>query len=170
MPTTFKVPINTLHLLNQNGARTELDQVALKDFIKQFPEFDNEVEGTANVTVSCHCELTVALYVAKFSPPNLEIGVSKGLCFLCEKFMEFFTSETKIRIFVSQFQGKMRGGWMLPPQASDSVKKNMHEVVNHEINDLRESIIRRRRSDSFPSVDQDHTVEEVFTRTSDRYW
>lgn len=32
----------------------------------------------------------VSFYVAKFSLLSVEIGVSKGFCFLCPKFVKFF--------------------------------------------------------------------------------
>lgn len=143
-----------LHLLNQNAGREGLDQTTREDFVRKFPEVGKKIEGSMNVTVSCHCELIVVLHMAKISASKqIEIGVSEGLCFLCETFLKIFTLETQIRINISRFQGEIHSGWMMPPQASNLMKGKMQKWINNEINDVRESVIARRRSDSFPAAD-----------------
>ena len=116
------------------------------------------------VTISCHCEINIALYALKSSHRSIQIGVSKGLCFLCQKFMEFFTKETAIPVFVSQNQGKIHAGWMLPDNASDSMKEQMKELVKREINEIREGIIKRKRSDSFPAGELEPTEAVALSR------
>lgn len=70
--------------------------------------------------------------------------------------MESFENRNKVKVYLSKNQGKIHSGWMLPPHASSKILKDMREKVDSEINILRESILRRRRSDSFPSnIDQE---------------
>lgn len=55
----------------------------------------------------------VALYLrSEVLTPSFEIRVSKkgSVYCLCQKFMESFARHAKMRILVSQFQGKIYGG------------------------------------------------------------
>lgn len=76
--------------------------------------------------------------------------------------MSDFASQNHIQVAVSQFQGKIHGGWMMPPNAPERIRLVMQDAVNYEINDLGEKILRRRRSDSFPSINLASEDEETF--------
>lgn len=66
----------------------------------------------------------------------------------------------KSRILVSENQGKIHRGWALPPETSNAVEGAMRLLIQLEINEIRESIIARRRSDSFPSEEREYAMRE----------
>ena len=118
------------------------------------------------------------------------IGVSKRVCWLCHHYLENLANIEKVEFLVSENQGKIHGGWAMPPDTSNALttqirtekiclanflfkrppfmpKKDHHThameaamrlLVQWEINDIRESIIARRRSDSFPNEEWNDTL------------
>lgn len=62
------------------------------DFAKSFPSpsLAPASAGDSKVTVTCDCELIVALNAIKYlpHPGQIGIGVSKRLCSLCQKYLE----------------------------------------------------------------------------------
>lgn len=162
--TTIRVPSNVALLLNQLGQQDNLPTIAHEDVTKSFPSLNLAPENArdSRVTVSCHCELTVALHAIKYLPYSglIELGVSKRVCWLCEKFLEKLSSQSGNRILVSEYQGKCHAGWRLPPNTAGSVETHMRQLVQDEIDEIRESIYRRKRSDSFPS-DRSFHLEDL---------
>lgn len=154
MPVSDEMSNDILQLLNKNGKQAGFDDVARKDFEMRFPQLSGKTTGFTKVTTSCHYELTIALHMARQYPTlkHIEIGVSKGLCYLCQEFLKQFTMVTKIPVIVSQYQGKIHAGWGMPPQAPDTMTKPMQDLIAEEVNEVREMLINRRRSDSFPNV------------------
>lgn len=147
-PVTFAITTDMHYLFNQHALRTGHVEVTVEELIKQIPRVHKAVGGMTKVTVSCHCEVNLALYAAtKFSSQNVVIGLSKGLCFLCEKFIEDFKLLTGFRVFVSENQGKVHAGWMLPENASDIMKRSMQRFVDSEICNLRHRIVSKRYED-----------------------
>lgn len=157
--------------MNQNASRFGYDQVSEESFIEQFFNYDKSGNLT-KVTISCHCELNIVLHVAWFSPSpaNVEIGISKGLCWLCEQYVKHFSDQANIRILVSQYQGKVHAGWMLPPRSPDYMKQKMRTVIDQEINELREQIIWRRRSNPFPFFDTNTSDQSIYSSQADVPW
>ena len=115
----------------------------------------------SKVTVSCHSELTVALYAVKYLPYTglIGLGVSKRVCWLCQKFLERFCLHSNNRILVSEYQGKCHAGWRINSNTPDPVEEDMRHLVQQEVDEIREPIYGRKRSDSFPS-DRSFLVEE----------
>lgn len=110
------------------------------------------------MTVSVHCELTLAEYFfqkTSSSSRTVEIGVSKRLCWLCQRYVENLNRIHKLRVLVSENQGKIHAGWAMPQGGSEAVKVAMLELIDMETHEIRESIIARRRSDFFPGDAQD---------------
>ena len=109
-----------------------------------------------------HCELTLALHHS--DSPNssqaLEIGISKRSCWLCQQFLGSLSKCMASRILVSENQGKVHSGWAMPPRTPESVKEEMCGLIDWEIHDIRERVIARRRSDSFPNSDREGETSE----------
>ncbi len=161
-----KVPNDVLSILNENAISSRLETLELEDLTRSYPHVAQlRTEGEASITLSCHCELTAALHFIKSTPATyVKIGVSKGLCFLCQKYIEELTKATRIKFLVSSYHGKFHSGWVIPPDSPDAVVIGMKNLVLMEINEIREIVINRRRSDSFPNthpidVDEDEMVE-----------
>lgn len=148
---TFVVPRNLAEILNEDAKKSHSDQVTLKDIALKYPNQSLPATGSASITVSTHCELTLALHAlhSPFKPKTIEIGVSKRLCWLCQKFVENLRVAGAIRVFASENQGKIHADWGMPPDTPSGIEFSMRQLVELEIEQLRTSIIARRRSDSF---------------------
>ena len=129
------------------------DQVTLRDIELKYPNQSFSETGSVPITVSAHCELTLALHALNSisKPKTIEIGVSKRLCWLCQKFVELLNTTGLIKVLVSEYQGKIHAGWRMPPNTPSGTEFVMRNLVELEIEELRASIITCRRSDSFPS-------------------
>lgn len=138
------------------------------DVETKFPDICAETTGNATVTTSCHCELTLALRAieSEYTITPIKIGVSKGICWLCEQYLEFLSHNQKVRLLVSQYQGKIHAGWRIPKNTPEPVKKKVHLLVHDEVTEIRESIVNRRKSDLFPSEDRER-LEDLLERPDD---
>lgn len=142
--------------------KSHKDQVTPKDIEPKYPNQPFPKTGSVPITVSAHCELTLASHALN-SPSRrktIEIGISKRLCWLCQKFVENLNAAGAIRVFVSENQGKIHAGWRMPPDTPSEIEFNMRKLIGLEIKELRGSIIARRRSDSFPNELLDEFIEE----------
>lgn len=119
--------------------------------------------GFVRITVSAHCELTLALHMlnSPWKPRTVEIGVSKGLCWLCQKFVKYLNASGLIHVVVSQNHGKIHAGWKTPPDTPSEIESRMQRLVEQEIEELRAMIISQRRSDSFPEEERDELMGEA---------
>ena len=138
------------------------------DVETKFPDICAETTGNATVTTSCHCELTLALRAieSEYTITPIKIGVSKDICWLCEQYLEFLSHNQKVRLLVSQYQGKIHAGWRIPKNTPESVEKKVHLLVHDEVTEIRESIVNRRKSDSLPSEDRER-LEDLLERPDD---
>ncbi len=59
--------------------------------------------NNATVTTSDHCELTLALNAIKSGPTlsPIKIGVSKRICWICERYLDFLSESKGVRILIS---------------------------------------------------------------------
>ncbi len=143
-------------LLNQDARINEEEEIPLEGLASRFNDVSLTSEGNTTVRISCHCELTIALDAVKSPavPASIEIGVSKGICWLCQHYMERLALHHHVRIQVSRYQGKCHAGWDIPPGTPEPVEQWMRQKINFEINDIREQISRRRKLDSFLDADR----------------
>lgn len=65
--------------------------------------------------------------------------------------LEILNATGLIRVHVSEYQGKIHAGWRMPPNTPFGIEFNMRKLVELEIEELRASVIARRRSDSIPN-------------------
>jgi hypothetical protein len=120
-----KIPNDILSILNENAIRDGLEEtLEREDLTRAFPHVaQQQTEGEASITLSCHCELTAALHFIKSTPAtSVKIGLSKRLCFLCQKYIEELTRATRIKFLLSSsYHDKIHSGWTIPAGTPDAV-------------------------------------------------
>lgn len=84
----------------------------------------------------------------------VEIGVSKGCFWLCEKFLDHLRARG-LQFLVTGFHGKLQPGWMCPPTASAQDGDAVAALVADALKEIVERVLNRRRSDSFPHAESD---------------
>ncbi|MCJ1470267.1 hypothetical protein MMC07_008912 [Pseudocyphellaria aurata] len=152
------VPRNLANLLNEHAkGKLHGEQVALEDMAIKFPSLSFPETGSAPVRVSTHCELTQALHALRSpsKPATIQIGVSKRLCWLCQKFFENLNGTGAVRVLASENQGKIHAGWRMPLGTPSEVDSGMRHLIEWEIEELRNGIVQRRRSNPFPNEERD---------------
>lgn len=87
----------------------------------------------------------------------VELGVSKGSCWLCERFLDQMR-RFKVTFLVSHFHGKLQPGWTCPAGVAQSDRDMVEGVVRHSLQEIIERVLNRRRSDSFPHIGSDAGV------------
>jgi hypothetical protein len=85
---------------------------------------DNLQNWKSSATFYTHCELTLAVYLLRPSPPLLiELGVSKACCWLCVVFLELLAAQAHVRIVVSGTHAKPYGSWQFPPDLQEHLRE-----------------------------------------------
>jgi OTT_1508-like deaminase len=156
------MPKDFVRVLNDHAVRIGESQVRWEDLCDAFPSLKNRPkpeDGNMKVAASVHCECTIATHLWKnvlVRPKKFEIGVSKHCCWLCQKYLEFlvepgdsFVLSPTSKFLVSGYQGKIHSGWHPPPWPTRLIGR-MVGLLNSEIGEILESVIRTNRSDSFP--------------------
>ena len=54
-----------------------------------------------------------------------------------------------MRFIVTGYQGKMQAGW-IPPHGPANARNDIIRLIQHEMDEISESVERKRRSDSHP--------------------
>ena len=127
------------------------EQVTLEDVGLMYPNHHSfHQTGSTQITVSAHCELTLALNALNSSskPKTIEIGVSKRLCWLSQQYVGML-NVTGLRVHVSGYNGKIQAGWRMPPKTPSAIELDMRNLVERELEELRATIIACRTSQLF---------------------
>lgn len=118
-------------------------------------------KDTLTVTHSVHAECTLAMYMISTHPDwnYIELGVSKGSCWMCEKLLDHLHQSRGTNFLVSNFHGKLQAGWVCPPQdvGAQDVAGQSRRIVAAALEEIIEHAHNRRRSDSFPRLEADST-------------
>lgn len=138
----------------------ELEMAKIDDWdivTKAYPNADpgQPTVGKKIVNFTQHCELTLALKMfelhtkAKLSKAVIEIGMSKGCCEWCYRYLDWLESTHKnCRILVRASHGKHSDGWMIPPNGPAEVGKGIRVDIEDKIDDIVWKIQGHRRSDA----------------------
>lgn len=116
-----------------------------------------------------HAECTLALHALGLRRDwkSVELGVSKGSCWLCEKFLRGVLAARGVEFLLSGFHGKLQPGWTCSPLATPRERALVHTLVADALGEIIERTLNRRRSDSFPLAEVDgpgqSAVEDVVT-------
>lgn len=112
VPKSVQQVISVAEILNADAQETGHGPTTSEDLAMMFPTLDFKTSESAAGTVSTHCEPTLALHSRNIFITSrvVEIGISKGSCWLCQCYMESIRMHTNIRILVSEYSGKMHSG------------------------------------------------------------
>lgn len=153
-----------VEIINENSKEKGHELITFEGLSDSYPhqEFNKDRHNT--FTVTSHCELNVAthFYHNRGTSRIVEIGVSKRLCWLCQRYLEILLLFKKMRVVVSGNQGKIHAGWAMPPGTPYIVKSQMRELIEAEISYIRESVIARRKSGSLPGEDRENFAQDGF--------
>lgn len=163
-PSTTLYPKDYIVILNRFAAERGLQPLTMETLRGAYPGATMpsvSQKDTLAVTHSVHAECTLAMYMILMRPDwnYIELGVSKGSCWMCEKLLQHLHQSRGTNFLVSNFHGKLQSGWVCPPlvvgvldiagQSSRIVAAALEEIIEHSHN--------RRRSDSFPRLEADST-------------
>ena len=95
-------------------------------------------------------------------PANIEIGVSKACCWLCERYLQFLAVGKDTQFIVGKNQVKVHSGWSILRGTPHSVEIDVRRLVGRKILETRESVIQRCKSDSYPETDWDFVKEAEY--------
>lgn len=157
----IKLPTNVVVSINELAKERELDQIDFESFAERYTHKTFVKAGLSSVTVSSHCELTLAMhfYQQKSGFRSVEIGVSKRLCWLCQQYVEILFRIKKLRVVVSANQGKIHPGWAMPSFTPPALKSRMHDLIEREVDEIRQSVLRQR-SDFYPIDDRQLIIDD----------
>lgn len=158
--------------LNEDAKEHNHEDFSVEDLRAKFPygEFKEE-DGLREITLFCHAAVTLALFIRESmttSPKVIEMGISEGVCWLCQQFFESLGRLYQLHIVATPTQGKIHPGWTIPTSTPGALTTAVQEIIQREIIDTREPIIRRRRIKPVPLEDRNHMepfekwVEECF--------
>lgn len=149
---TIRIPSKVAVLLNKLGEKISKPRVAHKNLAIQFPTLSPGAND-AKATVYCPCEFTVALHAVKNLPylSVIGVGVFKRVRWLCQKFLESFTSHSDVLILIWEYKRECHASWWIASGTPCSVEEDMRQLVGGGIDDIREFIFRWERSGSLPS-------------------
>jgi hypothetical protein len=161
--------------LNEFADNNDCVNVSFNEIDKQYPgamPIDQIAPGnTHKVTVSVHCECTLAVHLlaqrrqangaaaaagvsAAAAPAvadSVEIGVSKQTCLWCQEYLAKLAALSGVDVRVRRFHGKGPAGWQLPDAGPAAAARLMVTRLEDEALEILSSINRKRRSDSTPT-------------------
>lgn len=145
-----------LATLNRHGANCGLDPIGGSSLKAVYPSANLGDDRHQRVTHSVHAECTLAMHALAMRKDwtYVEIGVSKGSCWLCEQFLDHMR-RFNVTFLVSNFHGKLQPGWTCPPGVAESDKEAVACFVGEAVLEIIERVLNRRRSDSFPHAASD---------------
>lgn len=149
-PRVVQVTRNVVQILNDHAKKTRFEEMNAADFVDSFQEPVHENGKPHMITVSSHCELTLALHFYETmtrSKNFIEMGVSKGCCWLCQHFLDSLSRQKKqVVVKVSHNQVKIHAGWGMPDKTPRSVAEKMLQIIDHELCDIHRTVEARRDS------------------------
>lgn len=170
MPTDYLSIVNS-HAVERNIPTISYDTLknAYPDTTSLAPE---DAHRSQSVTYTVHAECTVAMFMASLSRPweFVEIGCSKGSCWLCEQYLGL---DTRLKFHVSNVHGKLQPGWTIPPGGDVQVDTQVVESIGDEFEEIVLRAVGSKRGDSEPrsGSDSDHEEKnEATPSTGVLYW
>lgn len=158
------MPTNYLTIVNRYATECNVPTIsyeALKDAYPAATALDpGDVLRSQRVTLSVHAECIVALFMASLprSWKFVEIGCSKGSCWLCEQYL---ATDTRLMFHVSNVHGKLQPGWVMPPGGDPSVEAHIVDVINDGLQEVILRAVGSKRSDSEPRSESDMEDEAM---------
>jgi OTT_1508-like deaminase len=144
-----------VQILNSHAVKIGEAQVRWDDLCNAFPLLKDKPKpegGEMRVMTSVHCECTITTHLWRIAPNQreIEIGVSKHCCWLCEEYLKFLSQAVpRTKFLVSGYQGKIHSRWHPPSWLTEPIRR-MADLLSSEIAEILGKIIRTNRSDSYP--------------------
>lgn len=167
-PRLVEVTRNAVEILNDYAEKDGYKKINTAAFTRAFQQPVQENGKRQEIKVSSHCELTLALhFYEKMSRSKnfVEIGLSKGCCWLCEQFLDALSRQEKnVVIKVSRNQGKIHAGWGMPDTTPSSVAEKILKRIDQELS-TQSLALSYHLSKPLPTVvDLDTDSDEILDR------
>lgn len=145
-----------------NGIAYDLDYL-LSKAEKLSLDAELATKAERNRTLQTHCECIIAESMLKEPHTNLiEIGVSKGSCWPCTRFLQEFSKAVQMKFSVTH--GKVYRGWQFPSFGSEALHGKLTAEAEERVVELlrrTDEMKQRGMSDSqYVSSDGDHDEED----------
>lgn len=127
------MPADYLTIVNRYATQRKIPTISYDTLKNAYHDTTPEDAGRdQRVTYTVHAECTVAMFMASLprSWEFVEIGWSKGLCWLCERYLAL---DTRLQFHVSNVHGKLQPGWTIPPGGDAQVDACVVEAIGDEL-------------------------------------
>lgn len=123
--------------------------------------FDVDNKSWLRVKHSVHAECTLAVYLHSLDRnwEHIEIGCSKGSCWLCEMYLTGYSPALKFH--VSHVHGKLQPGWQIPAHGNQVSTKRILDLVNDEVLEVLYRTHNNTKTDEKPRSGSDTGKKEV---------
>ena len=142
-PKIVEVTGDVSKILNDHAQKMGHENIEAVGPLQRFQYPVQENARPQKVTVSSHCELTLASYFYERmtrSKHFMEIGISKGCCWLCEQYLDTLSRQDKRMVVeVSKYQRNIHPGWGIPHKTPSSVAETMLQIINRQLFHMREN-------------------------------
>lgn len=152
-PHQLTFPADFLLILNQCATEKRLPQVDYPALTKAYPSqspFAVDMKSVQPVTQSVHAECSLAVYLTTLDRTweQIEIGCSKGSCWLCEMYLNQYCSILKF--YFSNLHGKLQPGWTIPVGGDPVSRQRILDLVDDAVLEVLHRTNNSKRSDSEP--------------------
>lgn len=174
------MPSDYLQIVNGYAIERRIPTITFDKLKNAYPNTSSVVlkgaDRTQSVTYTVHAECTVAMHMVALQRPweFVEIGCSKGSCWLCERYLSL---DSRLQFHVSNVHGKLQPGWTIPPGGDSKVNAQVVESVGDELEEIVLRAVGNTPGDSEPRSSSDseneakHEAEiEATPTTGSLYW
>ena len=141
-PKIVEVPRNVVKIINDHAGKGACEEIDAKHFRTSFGERAFQNSGSQKLTIALHCELTLAMHFYEKmtrSKRVMEMGVSKGCCWLCEHFLHHLSQDKKEMVVeVTKNSGKIHAGWSMPEKTPSRVAEMMLVRIDRKLWDIQQ--------------------------------
>lgn len=152
------MPRDYLKILNRYAGDTNLPEATYETLAKAYPLSTPAPTGRKRsqpVTQSVHAECSLAVYLASLGHnwANVEIGCSKGSCWLCELYLRH--EQSGLAFHVRNVHGKLQPGWTMPQGGDPTAEQHLRTLVEGEMVEVLHKAQNTKRGDSQPRSESD---------------
>ena len=154
-PKVVEISENIIKILNYNAQKYGLDVIEAAEYEERFSQSVQENDKPQQITISSHCELTLALhFYEKMTGKQhfMKMGISKGCCWMCQKFIDAMSQpnrEKRVVVAMHHNHGKIHAGWGMPDKTPSDVAEEMKNTVTGSLLEIQQTVIDRRIGYSF---------------------
>lgn len=174
------MPRDYLRIVNGYAIERRIPTITFDTLKNAYPNTASivlkDADRTQNITCTVHAECTVAMHMVSLRRhwEFVEIGCSKGSCWLCERYLSL---DTRLKSHVSNVHGKLQPGWTIPPDGDAKVNAQVVEAVGDQLEEIVLRAVGSTQCDSEPRSSCDSQKEakskaesEATPTTGSLYW